>query len=944
MRPRSIALAGTALLLTVTLSPSSAAGADAGRPTRLPGLLAAASVVRDIDGIAHINATNEHDLFFLQGWVHAGDRLFQMDVTRRQASGTLAELLGRDALPGDIQTRTIGLRRAAERSLPVQSAEGRAALDAYTAGVNAWLASHAPPAQYAALQITRVAPWTPVDSLVIGKAIAFSLSFDLDIDRTVVAQTYRAVGAAAGFDGTALFGEDLFRSQPFSDASTVPDATASTPGAAAHVAAALTAAGSTASVAIPPAAVKLARDYQAAAQRAPLLARTLDRSFALGSNEWVIAGRFTTTGRPILANDPHLSLDTPSTFYPIALHAGRFDVQGEGFAGAPYVILGQNKWVAWGATTNPMDVTDTYIEQVRPDPTSPSGMSTVYLGQLEHVVAVPETFKVNARAPGQTDLIVNVPPGGGVPAATLVVPRRNNGPIVSLDLSAGTALSVQYTGFSPTRELDTFRLFDEAKNLGDFRQALQYFDVGSQNWAYTDVDGHIAYFTSAEMPLREDLEAGMVRGLPPYFLRNGTGGNEWLAAINHYPGQALPYEILPPQEMPQLVDPPAGFFVNANNDPAGTTLDNNPLNQLRPTGGLFYLNVGYDGFRGGRITEIVREAIGERTTLGVRDVKDQQADVTLLDAEFFTPYVVAALQRATVSTTPALAALATDPAVLEAVGRLSAWDHTTPTGIPEGYDASDVNGRLGQPSAKEVADSVAATIYSVWRGQYVKNVVDAHIAPFGLPQPGSAEAMKALKTLLIRFDDRRGVGASGIDFYAVPGVNDAADRRDLLLLRSVSDALALLAGPSFVAAFHGSTDQDDYRWGKLHRVTLDAVLGEPWSTPPAGGAFPAPLPGLAGIPTDGGFSTVDASSHGARADSADEFTFGSGPVRRFVAQAGPGGMRAESSLPGGVSETLGSPYYVNLLSRWLTNETYPVRLRHDDLVQATATVVQYLPG
>ena len=183
-----------------------------------------------------------------------------------------------------------------------------------------------------------------------------------------------------------------------------------------------------------------------------------------------------------------------------------------------------------------------------------------------------------------------VPAGGAIPPATLIVPRRNNGPIIQLDRGAGTALSVQYTGFSATRELDTFLIWDDARNLDDFRRGLEFFDVGGQNWAYTDVEGNIAYFTSAELPLREDLQAGTVNGLPPFFIRNGTGGNEWLPARNPQPGQAIPYEILPYEEMPQTVNPPAGFFVNANNDPAGVTLDNDPLNQTRPGGGIFYLN------------------------------------------------------------------------------------------------------------------------------------------------------------------------------------------------------------------------------------------------------------------------------------------------------------------------------------------------------------------
>lgn len=935
MRSRLLRFLRLLFVIVMPLAASATAAPASAGPTgsvRLPGLHAAASVVRDADGIAHLRATDEHDLFFLQGWVHAADRLFQMDLTRRQASGTLAELLGRDALPGDVEMRTIGLRRAAERSLPVQSGEGRAALEAYAAGVNAWLAGNPLPPEYAALGLSKAEPWSPVDSLVIGKAIAFSLSFDLDIELTLVAQAYQAVGAVAGFDGAALFREDLFRSQPFSSAATVPDATA----APATVAAATTSVGGTTTGAagtttgtvgagahpgLPVPALELARDYQSRVERTPFLAAAADRTFTLGSNEWAIAGRHTATGQPILANDPHLALATPSTFYPVALRAGALDVQGEGFAGTPYVILGQNRRIAWGATTNPMDVTDTYIEQVRPDPTSPSGLSTVYKGQLEHVVAVPETFRVNTRTPGQADAVVTVPPGNGVPPATLIVPRRNNGPIVSLDTATGTALSVQYAGYSPTRELDTFRLFNHARDLDDFREALTYFDFGSQNWAYVDVDGHIAYFASGEMPLREDLEAGTVRGLPPYFLRDGTGGNEWLPATAHQPGQALPYQILPPTEMPHLVDPPAGFFVNANNDPAGTTLDNDPLNQRRPTGGIYYLNPGYDGFRGGRITQMVRGAIERGEKLTVSNVKDQQADVTLLDAQFFTPYLLSALDRARASDTPALAALASDARVTEAVARLAAWDHTTPTGIEEGYDASDVDGQRSPPDPDEIADSVAATIYSVWRGQYVRNVIDAHLAPYRLPQPGSDEAMKALQALLLRFDQRHGVGVSGIDFFAVPGVADPADRRDVLLLDSLSDALDLLAGPQFAAAFGGSTRQDDYRWGKLHRVRFGTVVA-----------------------TDGGFNTVDASSHGARADAANEFMFGGGPVRRFVAWPEPGGIRAESALPGGTSATAGSPYQFNLLPRWLTNDTYPVRLREVDLVPATASVTGYLPG
>src|SRR5574341_1130398 len=192
-----------------------------GATVRLPS---GGRIVRDGNGIVHISARSEFGLYFAQGWAHARDRLFQMDVSRRQASGTLAELLGPAALASDVQLRTIGLRRAAERSLAVISPAGRAALEAYADGVNAFVASHPLPPEYAALHLTRFSPWTAVDSLAVGKLIAFGLSFDLDLGLTQQLAAYQAAGAAGGFDGSKLLFEDLERSEPFTAASTVPDA------------------------------------------------------------------------------------------------------------------------------------------------------------------------------------------------------------------------------------------------------------------------------------------------------------------------------------------------------------------------------------------------------------------------------------------------------------------------------------------------------------------------------------------------------------------------------------------------------------------------------------------------------------------------------------------------------------------------------------------------
>ncbi|MGB5660038.1 MAG: penicillin acylase family protein, partial [Thermoanaerobaculia bacterium] len=421
--------------------------------TALPGLHAAAKILRDVDGIPHIIAQNEHDMIMMQGWVHAQDRLFQMDLSRRQASGTLAEVLGSAALGEDVQFRTFGLRRAAERSLAALSPEVQMTLDAYADGVNAWVARHPLPPEYGILEITQFEPWTALDTIAVTKLLAFGLSFDLDIGFTEVLLTYQAAGAALGFNGNALFFEDLFRSAPFDPASTVPDAME---GAMAPTAESAPAPALQATVPrewnapdLRQETLDLARTYIESIRGLPILERALDpnRDFE-GSNEWAVSGPLTDNGRPLVANDPHLALNTPSTFYQIHLRAisDGFDVIGSGFPGAAYVVIGQNRKITWGATVNPMDVTDVYQESILPDPSSPSGLSTVYLGSPEPIIPIPVVFRFNQIGDGVPDNIAIAPPGGGIPPFVLIVPRRNNGPILALDLAAGVGISLQYTG------------------------------------------------------------------------------------------------------------------------------------------------------------------------------------------------------------------------------------------------------------------------------------------------------------------------------------------------------------------------------------------------------------------------------------------------------------------------------------------------------------------
>ncbi|MBA1147491.1 penicillin acylase family protein [Ectothiorhodospiraceae bacterium WFHF3C12] len=911
-------------------------------------------------GIPHIRARSEADLLFAQGWVQARDRFFQMDVFRRAASGTLAELLGPGVLGQDVTLRTLGLRRAAEASLAGLSPDTRAALEAYAAGINAYLDDNPLPPEYTVLEVTRVPEWAPVDSVVIGKLQSFNLSFDRgDLERTQQLTAYQQAGAVGGFDGAALF-QDVSPFAPFDPVAVLPDATGNSgefvfPGGDALASSGL-----------------VGRVLDRLAGPAMLRRWTDPDSVGRGSNAWVVAGDLTASGRPLLANDPHLALDVPATFYQMHLVARRdgIDVAGSNVPGLPYVLLGQTKDFAWGLTTNPMDVTDWYLEDLEPDPSVPSGFVAEFQGGTEPVQAIPEQFRYNVPGDGQADNVATATPGSTVndvfiPPATLLT---RHGPIVEL---AGapenpadpgdttTAISVQWVGQYATEDVEFIRRINRARNLGEFKAALQNFDVGSQNFLYVDTRGNIAWFTTGEMPLREDLQAVNtpleLQDLlqdpafrPPWLLRDGTGGNEWVAQPAPPENQAIPFEILPFAEMPQVENPSEGFIISANNDPTGATLDNNPLNQLRPGGGIYYLNPGYAiGTRAARITELLTGLIDDPVRQPTPEAMQAiQADVTLRDAQVLLPYLLQAFDNASAGTAhPVLAGLLQqDPRLAGAASRLSAWDYSTPTGVAGGYDASNGPAAASNPGPAEIDNSVAATLYSVWRGQVLANTVDgvlrAIFAGSGLDDgaflPDDGRALIALRQLLDGYDASQGVGASGVDFFQVPaealppGVDSlpADVERDVILLQSLSAALNRLAGEPFAAAFGGSTDMADYRWGRLHRIVFDHPLGAvapQFNIPPAGGVFPAPSADLRGVATDGGFGVVDASSHNARADEAGDFMFGSGPVRRYVGQPRGGAFfEGQTSLPGEISGVLGDPRYADLLPEWLRNETHAI--------------------
>jgi penicillin amidase len=695
---------------------------------------------------------------------------------------------------------------------------------------------------------------------------------------------------------------------------------------------------------------QLAQEYLNEIKSSPYLQNLFDRQAAdIGSNWWIIGGNNTTTGNPMLASDPHLALDTPPIWYEAHLNVsndpefGPMNVNGVTLAGAPGIVLGCNDRICWGATVNPLDVTDVYLEELRNGPNG-SPAFTVFEGQEEPITFIPQKYLVNRIGDGIADNLTraNVGPADG--GVTLVVPRRNNGPIVRV-LFGVLGLSVQYTGWRSTQEIDVFRQWARARNIDDFKRGLESFDFGSQNWSYADVDGNIAYFTTTEVPVREDLQAGNVEGVPPFLIRDGThtAKNEWLPVQNRQPGQSLNYEILAADELPNVVNPPQGYISNANQDPVGTTLDNNPLNQLRRNGGIYYLNVGYDGgFRQGRIVRLIEESLAGDNKISLRRMQRIQANDQMLDAEILTPHISAAFENSA-DAPGELGALHNDQGVIDAVARLRRWDFSTPTGIREGYDPGDDPAALPEPSREEVRHSVAATIYSVWRSRILANTIDVTLAGLGLQNnlPGNDQALAVLRNMLETFPTKKGVGASGLNFFPAAAPTPEA-ARDTIILRSLKEALDLLASNTFAAAFGRSTNQEDYRWGRLHRIVFDHPLRGPFDIPSAGG-FSNVSDRLPGVARSGGYQVVNASSHSARASSVNGFMFGSGSSRRIVSDMAASGVNAYQIIPGGQSGVLGSPFYANQLGRWLTHQYHQILLSPGQVQGDTASELVYTP-
>jgi len=906
------------------------------------GLTGTVEVTEDQYGVPTIKGSSELDVAFVQGYIHARDRFFRMDFTRKQAQGRLAELVGSPALETDILLRTLGIGRAALASWQHADAEIRGLLQAYANGVNSWLANNPLPPEYTVLELTRVDRWTPYDTFSYAKLLAWDLSFTLDTSATIDLGTYQVVGQIVGFDGTALYFEDTHRAQPPDGRVTIPGFLGSIGGIGQSSTESVSRSAKEASdddsgisLQVSESTLLMAMDVQDRFSKSPLLSGALNpRETDKGSNEWAVTGAYTDSGYPLIANDPHLALDTPSTFYESNLvhemGADSYAVSGIGFPGIPAIAQGCNDRICWGSSVHPMDVTDVFADEVLKNALG-APTHTVHNGEAEPITQIYQSYFVNVVGDEAPDNIVRANVGIDQGGISNVSARRNNGPLLAF--SGDKALFVQFTGWGPTEVMKFFLDAGKSRNIDEFKMALQHFDFGSQNWIYADVEGNIGYFTSAEKPLRADLAAGTVDGgVPPWIIRDGTGAlnHEWLPVMNPQPAQSLPFEILPFDEMPQVVNPDWGYIANANNDPIGTTLDNNPLNQLRPGGnGLYYLSNGYSDYRQGRVDRVLKALVESGTPVTVQDMKDLQANVQMLDAELTLPTLLAQFDGVQL---PAGSMMA------QALDVLSTWDYSSPTGLAEGWDAGDDPGMAVEPDMTEIRNSAAATVFAAWRSMLVQNTIDATLTAVGLGDnlPGSTTAQRAFAYHLLNYGTNGGVGASGLNFFSqglAPTVQG-----------SLQQALDLLASDEFVAAFANSSDIMDYRWGKLHRIVFAHPLGADPFNIPNGGGFMDLAPDLPGLARQGGFEAVDASSHSARADSLNGFMFGRGPNRRFVGEMTPLGVDGFETIPGGQSGVFYSPNYSSQLPLWLTNSYHELAVGAEDGDAVAVVTHTFKPG
>ena len=565
----------------------------------LPGLTSTVTVTRDARGVPTITAGSATDLFRAQGYVAAQDRFFQMDYRRHVTAGRLSELVGANpqALEADKVVRTLGWHRVAEQEWGLLDATTRSYLTAYAEGVNAYLGSRDPGSiavEYTVLglrvQVPQPEPWQPVDSLAWLKAMAWDLRSNYE-DELGRALAYRTVGDVGKVD-------ELFPPAP-TDRNTPILPTGSDQ----------TVLPTAARTEIPLGDAQLQDALSSADQALRAVPTLLGTGSATGSNSWAVSGRLTVSGKPILANDPHLELTAPGIWSQVGLRCERvttacpFDVSGFGFAGMPGVVIGHDARLAWGLTNMGADVTDLFLEKVDDQ----AGTQLVDGAQVPLQVRH-ETIAVN-----------------GGDSVDLVVRTTTHGPIISdvLDLAGATTapapdgsssryeVSLGWTASTPGRTAEAVFRLDAAASASDVAAAAALFDVPAQNIVFATTDGHIGYQAPGRIPIR-----AFVPGAVP-------SDGSWPR-----PGWDTAYDWqgwVPSSQLPHVLDPAEGFVVAANQP-------------VQPAGALPFLTADYDmGYRSQRIRTLLVQRIAAGKKLDVASMQAIQDDTHSPMADVLLP-------------------------------------------------------------------------------------------------------------------------------------------------------------------------------------------------------------------------------------------------------------------------------------------------------------------
>lgn len=531
----------------------------------IAGLEGEVSVVRDASGIPQIYADSMDDLMLAQGFVHAQERFFEMDVRRHATAGRLSELFGEASVETDLVVRTLGWRDVAEQEVKLLEPATRSALDAYAEGVNAYLTGRSTgdiSLEYSLLGLTGLdyAPedWTAVDSLAWLKAMAWDLRGNLD-EEIGRALTTAAVGPARA---DALFPDYSAAEHPpiVAEAGAV-DALARTGGVVDAV---------------------------------PAL---LGEGDGIGSNGWVVSGEHTASGAPILANDPHLGVSLPGVWFQVGLHcrsvstACPLDVAGFSFSGVPGVVIGHNQDIAWGFTNLGPDVTDLFVERLTGDEWEYDGQQ-LPLTLREETIEVRDgedidfTVRSTDHGPLLSDLAdladrvdgIDLTDDGLVDQLDQLdqLAVQNDG----ADEVADHGVSLAWTALEPRPTADALFALNVASDWEEFHAALADFAAPGQNVVYADRAGHIGYQATGVVPIRRSGNDGT---------RPAAG---WLASTD-WTGREVPYE-----DLPSVLDPVSGVIVTANQavvDPA--------------QGGPFLTTDWDQGYRSTRISELLAEPV-----------------------------------------------------------------------------------------------------------------------------------------------------------------------------------------------------------------------------------------------------------------------------------------------------------------------------------------------